>query len=94
MEHDFRRVGDYETNADLAVSLAISQGWWHLARGRPEQCLRQLEPFNFDDGAPYSPHNAVEFKLTQASALIALGLRCGSQLRFVVRRAQWRWESA
>jgi hypothetical protein len=88
MERDFRRVGDYETNADLAVSLAISQGWWHLARGRPEQCLRQLEPFNFDDDAPYSPHNAVEFKLTQASALIALGLPCGSQLRFVTDQAK------
>lgn len=82
-ERDFRRVGDYETNVDLAVSLAISQGWWHLAHGRPEQCLRQLEPFTFDDEAPYSPHNAVEFTLTQASALIALGLPCGPQLRFV-----------
>jgi hypothetical protein len=87
MERDFRRVGDYETNADLAVSLAISQGWWHLAQGRPEQCLRQLEPFTFDDDAPYSPHNAVEFKLTQASALLALGLNCGTQLRFVDEHA-------
>lgn len=83
MERDFHRVGDYETNADLAVALAISQGWWHLAHSRPEQCLRLLEPFNFDDEAPYSPHNAVEFKLTQASALIALGLTCVAQRRFV-----------
>jgi hypothetical protein len=86
VERDFRRVGDYETTPDLAVALAISQGWWHLARGRPEQCLRQLERFNFDDDPPYSPHNAIEFKLTQASALIALGLTCTPQLRYVAER--------
>jgi tetratricopeptide (TPR) repeat protein len=87
MERDFRRVGDYETNADLAVSLAISQGWWHLAHGRPEQCLRLLEPFD-DDEAVHSPHNAVELRLTQASALLTLGLACGAQLRFVAERAR------
>lgn len=87
MERDFRRVGDYETNADLAVSLAISQGWWHLAHARPEQALRLLEPFDHDE-AVHSPHNAVELKLTQASALIALGLNCGAQLRFVRERAR------
>jgi hypothetical protein len=92
-ERDFRRVGDYETNADLAVSLAISQGWWHLARARPEHCLRQLEPFDFDEeascvAASYSPHNAIELKLTQASALIALGLSGSSQIRFVASRAR------
>lgn len=87
MERDFRRVGDYETNADLAVSLAISQGWWHLAHARPEQCLRLLEPFD-DDEAVHSPHNAIELKLTQASALIALGLNCGAHLRFVKERAR------
>jgi hypothetical protein len=82
-DRDFDRVSDFETNASLAVSLAIAQGWWHLARGRPEECLRRLEPFNFDDDAPYSPHSAVEYKLTQASALIALGLTCGAQVRYV-----------
>lgn len=88
MERDFRRVGDYETSADLAVSLAVSQGWWHLAQARPEQCLRLLERFDFDDEAAYSPHNALELKLTQASALIALGLPYVAQLRFVKERAQ------
>lgn len=87
MERDFRRVGDYETSADLAVSLAISQGWWHLAHARPEQCLSLLEPFD-DDEAVHSPHNAIELKLTQASALLALGLGCGAQLRFVKERAR------
>lgn len=87
MERDFRRVGDYETNADLAVSLALSQGWWHLAHGRPEQALRLLEPFD-DDEAVHSPHNTIEVKLTQASALLALGLGCGAQLRFVTERAR------
>jgi hypothetical protein len=87
MERDFRRVGDYETSADLAVSLAISQGWWHLAHARSEQCLSLLEPFD-DDEAVHSPHNAIELKLTQASALLALGLGCGAQLRFVKERAR------
>lgn len=82
-DRDFRRLGDYETNAGLAVSLAVAQGWWHLARGRPEECLRQLEPFNFDDDPPHSPPSAIEFKLTQASALIALGLPCVAQTRYV-----------
>jgi hypothetical protein len=87
MERDFRRVGDYETNADLALSLAISQGWWHLAHGRPKQCLRLLEPFD-DDEAVHSPHNAIELRLTQASALLTLGRACGAQLRFVKERAR------
>ena len=90
MDRDFRRVGDYETNADMSVSLAISQGWWHLARDRPEQCLSQLDPFDFEAEEPpsYSLHNAIELKLTQASALTALGLSCGAQVRFVASRAQ------
>lgn len=91
MERDFHRVGDYATNADLAVSLALSQGWWHLAHARPEECLRLLTPFDFDeeaDTAAYSPHNAVEFKLTMASALIALGLPHGAQVQFVEERAR------
>lgn len=87
MERDFRRVADYETSPDLAASLAISQAWWHLAHGRPEQALRLLEPID-EDEAVHSPHNAVELKLTQASALIALGLGCGAQLRFVGERAR------
>jgi hypothetical protein len=93
VERDLRRVGDYATNADLAVSLALSQGWWHLAHGRAEECLRLLTPFDFDeeaDTAAYSPHNAVEFKLTMASALIALGLPHAAQLRFVEERARGR----
>ncbi len=89
MERDFRRVADYETSAELAISLVVSQGWWHLAHARPEQCLRLLEPFDFEDeAAAYSPHNAIEFKLTQASALVALGLTCGAQLRFVAAHTQ------
>lgn len=87
MERDFRRVGDYETSPDLAVSLAISQAWWHLAHARPEQALRLLEPFD-EDEAVHSPHNAVELKLTQASALVALGLGAAAQLRFVEERAR------
>ena len=95
MDRDFRSIVGYKTNADLSVSLAISQGWWQLARGHPERCLRELEPFDFDEEAPipapmYSPHNAIEFKLTQASALAALGLSCGSQVRFVRQHAQVR----
>lgn len=89
VERDFRRVADYETNADLSMSLANSQGWWHLAQARPEQCLQSLERFNVDDGASsYSPHNAIEFKLTQAAALLALGLSAAAQLRFVADHAQ------
>jgi hypothetical protein len=88
LERDFHRVGDYQGNADLAVSLAISQGWWHLAHVRPEQCLHLLEPFDFaEDEASLSPHNAIELKLTQASALIALGLAYDAQVRFVEERA-------
>ncbi|GAB1508540.1 toll/interleukin-1 receptor domain-containing protein [Actinophytocola sp. KF-1] len=87
MERDFRRVGDYETSADLAVALAISQAWWHLAHGRPDEALRLLEPFD-DDEAVHSPHNAVELKFTQASALIGLGLGCAAQMRFVKERAR------
>lgn len=58
-------------------------------RGRPEQCLRQLDEFDFDEdeAAPtYSPHNVLELKLTQASALTDLGLNCEAQIRFVRRQ--------
>lgn len=82
-ERDFHRVGDYEANVDLQVSLAMSQGWWHLAHGRASECLRLLEPFDFERESPYSPHNSVELKLTQASALIALGRSCDPQLSYV-----------
>lgn len=52
VDRDFDRVRDHETSADLSVSLAIAHGWWHLAQARPEQCLRRLEPFDFDEEAP------------------------------------------
>ncbi len=95
MDRDFRSIVGYRTNTDLSVSLAICQGWWQLARGRPERCLRELEPYDFDEEAPipapmYSPHNAIELKLTQAAALDTLGLSCGSQVRFVRQHAQVR----
>ncbi len=95
MDRDFRSIVEYRTNADMSVSLAICQGWWHLAHGRPDRCLRELEPFDFDEEAPipaptYSPHNAIEFKLTQAAALAALGLGHESQLWFVRQYIQVR----
>ncbi|HEV7649969.1 MAG TPA: TIR domain-containing protein [Actinophytocola sp.] len=95
MDRMFRSIVGYTTNADLAVALAIARGWWHLSRGRPEQCLQVVAPFDFDEQAPipapmYSPHHVIEFKLTQAAALDALGLSCGSQLRFVRQYGQAR----
>lgn len=95
MDREFRSIVGYKTNADLSVSLAIAQGWWHLMEGRPERCLRELEPFDFEEEAPipapmYSPHNTIEFKLTQAAALAALGLSCGPHLRFVRQHEQAR----
>jgi tetratricopeptide (TPR) repeat protein len=87
VERDFRRVADYETSPDLAAALAISQAWYHLAHGRPERALRLLEPLD-DEEAVHSPHNAIELKLTQASALLTLGLGAGQQLRFVEERAR------
>jgi hypothetical protein len=91
----FRSTVAFKTNADLSVALAIAQGWSHLTSGRPEQCLQVLEPLDFDEQAPvpapmYSPHRVIEFKLTQAAALDALGLSCGSQLRFVRQHGQAR----
>jgi len=95
MDREFRSIVGYRANADLSVALAIAQGWWLLAGGRPERCLRELEPFDFDEEAPipapmYSPHNAIEFKLTQAAALDALGLNCLPQVRFVRQQAPAR----
>lgn len=95
MDRELRSIVKYRTSADLSVSLAICRGWWHLAAENPERCLRELEPFDFDEEAPipaptYSPHNMVEFKLTQASALADIGLGFGSQLRFVRQRNQTR----
>jgi TIR domain-containing protein len=88
MDRDFRSISVYRTNDDLDALVAMSEGWWHLARGLPERCLRALEPFDFDEESPipapmYSSHTAIEFKLTQASALAALGLTYRSQVRFV-----------
>jgi hypothetical protein len=93
MDREFRSIVEYKTNVDLSVSVAICQGWWHLACGQPERCLRELEPFDFDEEAPipaptYSPRNVIEFKLTQASALAGLGLSYGSQVRFVRQHQQ------
>ena len=95
MDRLFRSIVGYRTNADQAVALAMARGWWYLSRGRPERCLRELDPFDFDEEAPipaptYSPHNAIEFKLTQAAALDALGLTCVSQARFVRQQAPAR----
>lgn len=86
VDEDFRRIAEYKTGIDFPVSLAISRGWWHLARGRPEECLRLLEPFDFEDEtelSAYHPHNAFELKLTQASARNALGLSYRSQITLV-----------
>lgn len=88
MDRTFRSIVECGTSEDQSVAIAMTQGWWHLARGRPERCLQEINPFDFDEEAPipaptYSPHNAIEFKLTQAAALDALGLDCLSQVRFV-----------
>jgi hypothetical protein len=95
MDREFRSIVGYRTNADLSVSLAITQGWWHLLEARPERCLRELVPFDFEEEAPipapmYSPHTLVEFKLVQAAALAALGLSCTPQVRFVRQHARSR----
>lgn len=86
----FRRIAEYKTGVDFRVSVAIACGWWQLARGRPEECLQVLEPFDFDDEAEasgYSPHIAFELKLTQASALDSLGLNCRPQVELIRRLA-------
>ena len=95
MDRDFRSIVEFRTSSDLSVSFAIARGWSHLAHDRPERCLQELMAFDFDEEAripapTYSPHNAIEFKLTQASALAALGLNSGSQLRFVRQHGQAR----
>jgi hypothetical protein len=95
MDRELRSIVKYRTSADLSVSLAICRGWRHLAADDPERCLRELAPFDFDEEAlipapTYSPHNVIEFKLTQASALAAIGLSVGSQLRFVRQHSQAR----
>jgi hypothetical protein len=92
MDREFRSISEFRMNSDVSVSLAISRGWWHLAHGHPDRCLRALEPFDFDEDAAcaapaYSPHHAVELKLTQASALIELGMDYASQVRFVARHS-------
>lgn len=82
----FRRLAEYKAGVDFRVSVAIAHGWWHLAFGRPEECLQLLEPFDFDDAAEasaYSPHIALELKLTQASALDSVGLSCRPQVELV-----------
>jgi hypothetical protein len=86
VDEDFRRIAEYKTGVDFPVSLAISRGWWQLARGHPEECLHLLEPYDFEDeneSSAYNPHNAFELKLTQASALSVLGLNYRSQIRLV-----------
>lgn len=82
----FRRLAEYKAGVDFRVSVAVAHGWWHLARDRPEDCLQLLEPFDFDDedeASAYSPHIAFELKLTQASALDALGLSCRPQVDLI-----------
>jgi hypothetical protein len=99
MDRDRRSIVEYGTSVDQSVALAMTQGWWYLSRGRPERCLREIDPFDFGEEAPipaptYSPHNAIEFKLTQAAALDALGLNCVSQVRFVRQQAPARLRPA
>jgi hypothetical protein len=87
----FRRIAEYKTGVDFRVSATSAHGWWHLSRGRPGECLQLLEPFDFEDVAEassYSPHVALELKLTQASALDALGLSCRPQVNLVRQVAQ------
>lgn len=95
MDREFRSIVKYKANADLSVSLAIAQGWWHLLTGRPERCLRELAPFDFDEEAPipapmYSPRTAIELKVIQAAAYAALGLSWGPQLTFVRQHSRNR----
>jgi hypothetical protein len=98
MDRNFRSIDELRTSADMAASVAICRGWSHLACGRPERCLRELGPFDFDEDAAipaptYSPRTTLEFKLTQAAALAALGLSCGSQMRFVRQQSHNRLRS-
>jgi hypothetical protein len=75
---DIPYIADLNSNIDFLVSLAIAQGWWHIARDRPRRCLSILKPFDSDEDdsmRKYSPHNIFELKLTQAAAYKALGLR-------------------
>jgi len=95
MDREFRSIVRYKASADLSVSLAIAQGWWHLLAGRPGRCLRELAPFDFDEQAPipapmYSPRSAIELKIIQAAAYTALGLGCGPQLAFVRQHSRNR----
>jgi hypothetical protein len=95
MDRELRSISEFRMNSDVSVSLAIVRGWWHLAHGHPDRCLRALEPFDFDEDAAcaapaYSPHHAVELKLTQASALAELGMNHASQIRFVERQSSAR----
>jgi hypothetical protein len=95
MDREFRSIVKYKANADTSVSLAVVQGWWCLLTGRPERCLRELAPFDFDEEAPipapmYSPRTAIELKLVQAAAYTALGLSCGPQLSFVRQHSRNR----
>jgi hypothetical protein len=93
VDDELRRIAEYKLSVDFQVSLAVARGWWRLARGRPEECLHMLEPVDFEDAAEsaaYSPHNAFEVKLTQVSALDALGLSNRSQIQLVQQLAQ-RW---
>jgi transcriptional regulator with XRE-family HTH domain len=75
---DVSHIADLNSNTDFLVSLRIAQGWWHIAKGRPQKCLSILGPFDSDEvdsmGRNYSPHNIFELKLTLAAANKALRL--------------------
>jgi hypothetical protein len=75
---DISHIADLNSNTDFLVSLRIAQGWWHIAKGRPQKCLSLLGPFDSDEansmGRIYSPHNIFELKLTLAAANKALRL--------------------
>jgi hypothetical protein len=73
---DISYIEDLNSNIDFRVSLAIAQGWWHIDRNRPRECLSILDPYDLDEAnsmGKYSPHNIFELKLTQAAAHKALG---------------------
>jgi DNA-binding Xre family transcriptional regulator len=74
---DISYIKDLNSDTDFRVSLAIAQGWWHIARDQPRKCLSILEPFDSDEDDSmqnYSPHNIFELKLTLAAASKALRL--------------------
>jgi hypothetical protein len=89
----FREVEAMRTPLDFNLSVAIAKGWRAIEGDEPGQALRFLEPFDFTEDAlgvasDFSPHNSLELKLTQASALSALGMNYESQAQVVSRIVQ------